>query len=151
MSGRTMTSICVSGLDAVEKGGMSRRGAAERFGVSESSATKWVERTGLRTAARMGGYKPRKLVLTGNFGGPHGPRGRTSRRRNKEVCLHENWYAVGWYYCIGYVCRNRLRLPKLAGMIACSAGRSIMPKHSCQALRVVYDRGGMPCSSGLAC
>jgi transposase len=51
-------------LDAVEKGGMSRRGAADRFGVGESSAIKWVERlerTGSRTAARMGGYKPRKL------------------------------------------------------------------------------------------
>jgi transposase len=51
-------------LDAVENGGMSRRGAADRFGVSEASAVKWVERlerTGLRTAARMGGYKPRKL------------------------------------------------------------------------------------------
>jgi transposase len=51
-------------LDAVEKGRMSRRGAADRFGVSDSSAIKWVERlerTGLRTAARMGGYKPRKL------------------------------------------------------------------------------------------
>jgi transposase len=51
-------------LDAVDKGRMSRRAAAERFGVSESSAIKWVERlerTGSRTAARMGGYKPRKL------------------------------------------------------------------------------------------
>ena len=51
-------------LDAVEKGGMSRRGAADRFGVSESSAIKWgerPERTGSRTAAQMGGYKPRKL------------------------------------------------------------------------------------------
>ena len=51
-------------LEAVEKGGMSRRGAADRFGVSEASAVKWMERlerTGLRTAARMGGYKPRKL------------------------------------------------------------------------------------------
>jgi transposase len=51
-------------LDAVDKDGMSRRAAAERFGVSESSAIKWMERlerTGSRTAARMGGYKPRKL------------------------------------------------------------------------------------------
>jgi len=51
-------------LEAVEKDGMSRRAAGERFGVSESSAIKWMERlerTGSRTAARMGGYKPRKL------------------------------------------------------------------------------------------
>jgi transposase len=54
-------------LDAVDKDGMSRRAAAERFGVSGSSAIKWVERlerAGSRTAARMGGYKPLKL-------GPH--------------------------------------------------------------------------------
>ena len=43
-------------IDAVARGGMSRRGAAERFGVSESVAIKWVElfeRTGLRTAGKM--------------------------------------------------------------------------------------------------
>ena len=41
---------------------MSRRGAADRFWGQR--AVKWMERperTGLRTAARMGGYKPRKL------------------------------------------------------------------------------------------
>jgi transposase len=51
-------------IDAVEKSGLSRRGAAERFGISDSAAIKWVERVeriGSRTAARMGGYKPRKL------------------------------------------------------------------------------------------
>ena len=51
-------------LDAVEKDGMSRRAAAERFEVSDLSAIKWMkrlERTGWRSAARMGGYKPRKL------------------------------------------------------------------------------------------
>ena len=51
-------------LDAVEREGMSRRAAAARFEVSESSAIKWaerLERTGSRSAARMGGYKPRKL------------------------------------------------------------------------------------------
>ena len=51
-------------LDAVEKDGMSRRAAAERFEISDSSAIKWMERlerTGSRSAARMGGYKPRKL------------------------------------------------------------------------------------------
>jgi transposase len=48
---------------AVE-GGMSRRAAAERFGVSESAAIKWVERverSGLRTSGKMGGHKPLKL------------------------------------------------------------------------------------------
>jgi len=51
-------------IDAVIVGGMSRRGAAERFGVSESVAIKWVERferTGVRSAAKMGGYKRPKL------------------------------------------------------------------------------------------
>jgi transposase len=51
-------------IDAVAHGGMSRRGAAERFGVSESVAIKWVERferTGLRTAGKMGGHKRLKL------------------------------------------------------------------------------------------
>ena len=51
-------------IDAVAHGGMSRRGAAERFGVSESVAIKWVERferTGFRTAGKMGGHKRLKL------------------------------------------------------------------------------------------
>jgi transposase len=51
-------------IDAVVIGKMSRRGAAERFGISEASAIKWVERferTGSRTAAKMGGYKRVKL------------------------------------------------------------------------------------------
>jgi transposase len=49
-------------IDAVVRGGMSRRAAA-RFGVSESSAIKWVqrfERSGSRAASKMGGYlRPR--------------------------------------------------------------------------------------------
>jgi transposase len=49
-------------IDAVVGGEMSRRAAAARFGVSESSAIKWVqrfERSGWR-AAKMGGYlRPR--------------------------------------------------------------------------------------------
>src|SRR5579871_4225132 len=51
-------------IDAVVRGGMSRRGAAERFGISDSVAVKWVERferTGLRTAGQMGGHKRQKL------------------------------------------------------------------------------------------
>ena len=51
-------------IDAVAHGGMSRRGAAERFGVSDSVAVKWVERferTGSRSASQMGGYRRLKL------------------------------------------------------------------------------------------
>lgn len=50
---------------AVLKEGMSARGAASRFGVSESSAIKWVRRhreTGSVAPSRMGGYKPRLLA-----------------------------------------------------------------------------------------
>ena len=57
-------------IDAVVVEGMSRRAAAERFGVSESSAIKWVERferSGSRTARRMGGYLRPKLELHREF------------------------------------------------------------------------------------
>jgi transposase len=43
---------------------MSRRAAAARFGVSEASAIKWVqrlERIGSRAASKMGGYLRPKL------------------------------------------------------------------------------------------
>lgn len=53
---------------AVLREGMSARGAAARFGVSESSAIKWVRRhreTGSVAPSRMGGYKPR--LLTGEL------------------------------------------------------------------------------------
>ena len=51
-------------IDAVAREGMSRRAAAARFGVSESSAIKWVQRfeqKGTRKASRMGGYVRPKL------------------------------------------------------------------------------------------
>jgi transposase len=51
-------------IDAVVLGGMSRRAAGVRFGVSQSIAIKWVERfeqSGSRTAAKMGGYRRSKL------------------------------------------------------------------------------------------
>ena len=51
-------------IDAVIRGGMSRRAAAARFGGSRSSAIKWVqrfERSGSRAASRMGGYLRPKL------------------------------------------------------------------------------------------
>jgi transposase len=69
-------------LDAIENG-MSRRGAAERFEIGESSAIKWMERmerTGSRTAARMGGYKPRKLD-------PHREFLETARAEKSDVTL----------------------------------------------------------------
>src|SRR6202046_4713925 len=50
-------------IDAVARGEMSRRAATARFGVSEASAIKWVqrfERSGSRAASQMGGYlRPR--------------------------------------------------------------------------------------------
>ena len=51
-------------INAVVVEGISRRAAAARFGVSGSSAIKWVERverSGSRTAAKMGGYKRVRL------------------------------------------------------------------------------------------
>ena len=51
-------------INAVVVEGMTRRAAAARFGVSGSSAIKWVERverSGSRTAAKMGGYKRVRL------------------------------------------------------------------------------------------
>ncbi len=47
-------------IDAVEQEGMSRRKAAQRFGVSESSAIKWLQRVrdaGARAALAMGGHR----------------------------------------------------------------------------------------------
>lgn len=49
---------------AALKEGMSARGAGLRFGVSESSAIKWVRRyreTGSVAPSKIGGYKPRLL------------------------------------------------------------------------------------------
>ena len=51
-------------IGAVEKEGMSCRAAALRFGVSESSAIKWVRRwrlTGRRGPAGTGGHRPSAL------------------------------------------------------------------------------------------
>jgi transposase len=60
-------------INAVVVDGMSRRGAAARFGASESSAIKWMERferSGSHRAAQMGGYKrvglqPHRAFLEG--------------------------------------------------------------------------------------
>ncbi|UZW55476.1 IS630 transposase-related protein [Sphingobium sp. JS3065] len=51
-------------IDAVVRGGESRRSASRRFGVSEASAIKWVqryERVGDRRCAGTGGHRPSKV------------------------------------------------------------------------------------------
>ena len=40
-------------IDAVRKGGMSRRAAARRYEVSESTAIKWLERFDARARERL--------------------------------------------------------------------------------------------------
>lgn len=50
-------------IDAVEEEGMSCRRAAARYGVSESSSIRWVDRyrrTHRRTPAGTGGHRPSK-------------------------------------------------------------------------------------------
>jgi len=52
-------------ISAVEREGMSCRGAAARFGVGIKTAIDWVRRsreTGRRSALPMGGHRPKKLV-----------------------------------------------------------------------------------------
>jgi transposase len=51
-------------IDAVVKGGESRRAAARRFGVSDASAVKWLqrfERLGDRGHAVLGGYRKSRI------------------------------------------------------------------------------------------
>jgi transposase len=50
---------------AVEKGGLSARQAAVRFGVGASTAIRWVDRlrkTGSLRPSKIGGYKPRAIT-----------------------------------------------------------------------------------------
>ena len=71
-------------IDAVVREGMSRRAAAARFGVSESSAIKWVqrfERSGSRAASKMGGYLRPRLEPHREFLKRCEPRNPTSRLR----------------------------------------------------------------------
>ncbi len=52
-------------LDAVDKEGMSRRSAAERFGIGESSATRWIRRlmdAGSRLPVGAGGHRASRLA-----------------------------------------------------------------------------------------
>ena len=51
-------------IEAVVKGGRSRRAAARHFGVSEASAVKWLqrfERLGDRGHAMLGGYRKSRI------------------------------------------------------------------------------------------
>jgi putative transposase len=51
-------------VGAVEVEGLSRRRAAARFGVAESTAINWVRRargTGSVAPGQMGGHKPKKI------------------------------------------------------------------------------------------
>lgn len=51
-------------IDAVLAGGESRRSAARRFGVSDASAVKWLQRVarlGDRHCAGTGGHRPSKV------------------------------------------------------------------------------------------
>ena len=57
-------------IDAVVVEGMSRRAARGRFGVSEAIAIKWLERferSGSRTARKMGGYLRPKFEAQREF------------------------------------------------------------------------------------
>ena len=50
---------------AVEQDGLSRRQAAERFGVAVSTAINWVRRfreTGSAAPGQMGGHRPKKII-----------------------------------------------------------------------------------------
>lgn len=51
-------------IDAVDRQNMSRRAAARRFGVSDSTAVKWLQRyrdSGARTPVGTGGHRPSAL------------------------------------------------------------------------------------------
>ena len=52
-------------VGAVEQDGLSRRQAAERFGVAVSTAINWVRRsreTGSVAPGQMGGHRPKKII-----------------------------------------------------------------------------------------
>ncbi len=52
-------------VGAVEQDGLSRRQAAERFGVAVSTAINWVRRfreTGSAAPGQIGGYRPKKII-----------------------------------------------------------------------------------------
>lgn len=52
-------------VSAVEEDGFSRRRAAKRFGVAESTAINWVRRfreTGSAAPGQIGGFRPKKII-----------------------------------------------------------------------------------------
>lgn len=52
-------------VEAVERGGMSRNQAAQRFGVAISTAINWVKlfrNSGSLAPGQMGGHKPRRIA-----------------------------------------------------------------------------------------
>lgn len=52
-------------IAAVSREGLSRRQAAARFGVAESTAINWlrrIEKTGSVAPGQIGGHKPRKIA-----------------------------------------------------------------------------------------
>ena len=70
-------------IEAVEVGGMSCRAAARRFGVSDSSAIKWLQRyrkTGQRTPVGTGGHRPSVL-------GPHRAFLEVARTEQPDITL----------------------------------------------------------------
>ncbi len=55
-------------VEAIERKGLSRRQAAERFGIAPSTAVNWMRRlrdTGSVEPGQMGGHRPKKII------GPH--------------------------------------------------------------------------------
>lgn len=72
-------------IEAVVNGGMSRRAAARRYGVSESIAVKWlerVERQGSREPAGHGGHRASKLM-------PHREFLEAARTGKPDITLQE--------------------------------------------------------------
>jgi transposase len=70
-------------IDAVKRGGMSRRAAARRYEISESVAIKWlerVERDGSREPVGHGGHRAFKLM-------PHRDFLETARIEKSEITL----------------------------------------------------------------
>jgi transposase len=72
-------------IDAVAKGGMSRRAAARRYQISESIAVKWlerVERQGSREPVGHGGHRASKLM-------PHREFLEAARTGKPDITLQE--------------------------------------------------------------
>ena len=96
-------------IDAVRNGGMSRRAAARRLGVSDSVAVKWlerVERQGLRTCRTNGRLQRQKLSPIESSSKPETPspcRGSTAKDARNADRL------------VGSRLRSRLRARRSSG------------------------------------